>query len=229
MLWRCCDHLVKLKQWPISCNKKIVCFFWGGVRHIQGWISKKYEGLSQLNLFHMLAHPHLNPSHHQVYFYPRWHPSTHSALYFTYCLCFFLPPLTIVPFFFSFHLPSSAKVQFPPPLLQSPTFPLFMIFHTHVSSFSFALQEHRRRVIYIYVCVWREHVDRGEQQAISGIHIFCSPRSRWEGAQHSRMAFSQSLWNHGFSAFKVEWMCQYVCHCMCMHACVWFPGPYVHV
>lgn len=153
--------LVKLKQWPISCNKKIVCFFWGGVRHIQGWISKKYEGLSQLNLFHMLAHPHLNPSHHQVYFYPRWHPSTHSALYFTYCLCFFLPPLTIVPFFFSFHLPSSAKVQFPPPLLQSPTFPLFMIFHTHVSSFSFALQEHRRRVIYIYVCVMGTCWQRG--------------------------------------------------------------------
>lgn len=52
----------------------------------------KYYGLPQLNLFHMLAHPHLNPSHHQVYFYPRWHPSAHSALYFTYSLCSALPP-----------------------------------------------------------------------------------------------------------------------------------------
>lgn len=64
---------------------KNVCLFF--VLHIMFFLvphtEEKYKELSQLELLHMLAHPHLNPSHHQVYFYP----PAHSALYFTYSLC----------------------------------------------------------------------------------------------------------------------------------------------
>lgn len=121
---------------PLFCHSSVVLqlmLFW--LRHTEAWISETFKGLSQMNLFHLLAHPHPDLSHH-VYFYPRCQPSTHSALQFTYSLYSVLFTLAIVPIS-------------PPSQVQFAHFPLLMIFHTHVRSLSLAPQEHWRCVIYM--------------------------------------------------------------------------------
>lgn len=150
-------------------------------------------------MFYKLAHPHL-----QDYYYPCWHPSTHSALYFTYssysypyhCANFFTFPhqLKSNSLLLGFNRPLSSLYDFP---------------HPCQSFYSERTQEACDR------CMCREHDDRSEQLTVPGVHISCAQRSRWEGAQHSRMAFSQSLWNHGLCVCKVH-----VCQCIHMHACL---------
>lgn len=76
-----------------------------------------------------------------------------------------------LPFYQFLHLPSSTSPA-PPSSASAAHFPLFMIFHTHVSPFSSTPQEHRRCVI--YTCEGK-HTDTGEQRAIPGIHNFLFP------------------------------------------------------
>ena len=122
----------------------------------------------------------------RVYFYPRWQPSTHSALQFTFYTIYIFPILCPI------HPHHCANFStFPSPIRPLPS-PHDFPHPCQVFEFSSTGT--------LEVCdihVWGEQVDRREQWAIPGFHICCSQRNRWEGAQHSRIAFSQSLWNHG--------------------------------
>lgn len=175
----------------------------------------------------MLACPPLNASHHQIYFYLRWHSSTHSAPYFTYCLVlafFFIQPRLCQ---FLHLLSSSRGPNSFSPLLRSPTF-LSLRFSTPVSALLAPSRRNTGGVWNIYVCEGNT-VTEGEQHAILAIHILCSQMSRWEGTQHSGMTFSPSLWKRGLCVFKVQWICQCGCRGIQMRASVWFPWPYVHI
>ncbi len=232
VMWRSLIYSLCLQwNWKTCCNKKLIDVFWGSlhmlfflVQQIQAK-HQKIEGAFRAELVSCANIPSskafLSPSLLSFSLTPLRPLST---IFYIFLVLRPIPhpqPLHYVNFFtFPHH-----REQFPP-LLQPPT-SLSLRFSTPMSVLLvFAPVEHRRRVIYL--CEGNK-LTVGEQQAIPGIHISCSQRSRWEGAQHSRVAFSPSLWNHGLRAFRVQWMCQYMCHCMRMHACVWLPGPYVHV
>lgn len=197
---------------PLFCLLSAVLqlmLFW--LRHTEAWISETFEGLSQINLFHLLAHPHPDLSHHQSTFIPDGSPppTLHYNLHIPYTLSYSPSPLCQF-----LHLPKS----------NSPT-SLSSWFSTPVSGLWVLL--HRNTGGVWYTCVrgtgWQEGT-----MGHSRVPYLLFPEEQVGGSSAQQDSLFPVPLKPQLRAFKVEWMCQYLCHCMCMHACVWFPGPYVH-